>query len=126
MEDINFSKKELYSSKKGVSIIFYMKKIFPGYYKIGFCSYILVISILIQLLAHSYFLSFFLDEWKNFLERMGCEELDVESKDDESKEELRGEESKEQLGEEESKEELREEVRNWASFRGQTLSRTGE
>ncbi|KAM3732281.1 hypothetical protein ACB098_11G048200 [Castanea mollissima] len=93
MEDINFSKKELYSSKQGVSIIFYMKKIFP-------------------------------DEWKNFLERMGCEELDVESKDDESKEELREEESKEQLGEEEPKEELREEVRNWASFRGQTLSRT--
>lgn len=57
---------------------------------------------------------------------MGCEELDVESKDDESKEELREEESKDQLGEKESKEELREEVRNWASFRGQTLSRTGE
>lgn len=44
-----------------------------------------------------------LDEWKNFLERMECEDLDG----------LRS------TGKEE-------ELRNWASFRGQTLSRTGE
>lgn len=44
-----------------------------------------------------------LDEWKNFLERMGCENLDALKK--------------------EGKEE---ELRNWASFRGQTLGRTGE
>jgi callose synthase len=43
----------------------------------------------------------FPDEWKNFLERMGCDNLDALKK--------------------EGKEE---ELRNWASFRGQTLSRT--
>ncbi|KAH9779588.1 putative callose synthase 8 [Citrus sinensis] len=69
-EDINFSMKELYSSKEEVSIIFYMQKIYP-------------------------------DEWKNFLERMGCENLDTLK--DEGKEE---------------------ELRSWASFRGQTLSRS--
>lgn len=30
MEDINFSMKELHSSQREVSIIFYMQKIFPG------------------------------------------------------------------------------------------------
>ncbi|KAJ0102053.1 hypothetical protein Patl1_05004 [Pistacia atlantica] len=70
LEDVNFSMKELHSSKEEVSIIFYMKKIYP-------------------------------DEWKNFLERMGCENLDA-VKDEEKEEELR----------------------NWASFRGQTLSRS--
>lgn len=46
---------------------------------------------------------FILDEWKNFLERMQCEYSEV-LKDESKKEELR----------------------NWASFRSQTLSRTGE
>ncbi|XP_022717420.1 putative callose synthase 8 isoform X2 [Durio zibethinus] len=70
MEDINFSMKELQSSKGQVSIIFYMQMIFP-------------------------------DEWKNFLERMGYQSLNELIED----------------GKEE-------EIRNWASFRGQTLSRT--
>ncbi|KAL6283334.1 hypothetical protein ACE6H2_014263 [Prunus campanulata] len=70
MEDINFSMKELHSSQREVSIIFYMQKIFP-------------------------------DEWKNFLERMVCENLD--GLKDKGKEE---------------------DLRNWASYRGQTLSRT--
>ncbi|XP_012074237.1 putative callose synthase 8 isoform X2 [Jatropha curcas] len=70
MEDINFSMKELDSSKEEVSILFYMQKIYP-------------------------------DEWKNFLER-----LDYDSSE---------------LFKDESK---KEELRNWASFRGQTLSRT--
>ncbi|XVF18396.1 hypothetical protein REPUB_Repub11eG0018000 [Reevesia pubescens] len=70
MEDINFSMKELQSSKGQVSIIFYMQMIFP-------------------------------DEWKNFLERMGYQNLDELIDDDKE-----------------------EEIRNWASFRGQTLSRT--
>ncbi|XP_050112527.1 putative callose synthase 8 [Malus sylvestris] len=48
-----------------------------------------------------YMQKIFPDEWKNFLERMGCENLDGLK--------------------EESKEE---ELRNWASYRGQTLSRT--
>ncbi|WMV39602.1 hypothetical protein MTR67_032987 [Solanum verrucosum] len=70
MEEVKFSKKELNSRKQaGVSILFYMKKIFP-------------------------------DEWENFLERMEKEGID------------------------ESSDEIEEEERNWASFRGQTLSRT--
>ncbi|CAH9091019.1 unnamed protein product, partial [Cuscuta epithymum] len=69
-EEVKFSSKELHSRKQGVSINFYMKKIYP-------------------------------DEWKNFSERIG---MDI-SNDlvDESYEE---------------------EIRKWASFRGQTLSRT--
>lgn len=43
-----------------------------------------------------------IDEWKNFLERIGCENL--ENLNDDQKEE---------------------ELRQWASYRGQTLSRTG-
>ncbi|KAI6687102.1 hypothetical protein NL676_023930 [Syzygium grande] len=70
MEDINYSMKELlHSSQEEVSIIHYMKKIYP-------------------------------DEWSNFSERMGSG--DVKGLQDQNCEELR----------------------NWASFRGQTLSRT--
>ena len=43
------------------------------------------------------------DEWKNFLERVGCK----------NEEELREDE------------ELEEKLRLWASYRGQTLTRTG-
>ncbi|KNA15478.1 hypothetical protein SOVF_097910 [Spinacia oleracea] len=70
MEEVKFSVKELLSSQEQVSIIYYMRKIYP-------------------------------DEWKNFLERMGCEDLNS-------------------LLEIDKEDELRE----WASFRGQTLSRT--
>ncbi|KAI3457533.1 hypothetical protein Pfo_014196 [Paulownia fortunei] len=70
MEEVKFSKKELHSSKEGVSISFYMQKIFP-------------------------------DEWQNFLERLGSENVDGVN-DDTNEEDLR----------------------DWASFRGQTLSRT--
>ncbi|XP_057540291.1 putative callose synthase 8 isoform X2 [Amaranthus tricolor] len=69
-EEVKFSMKELLSSQEQVSIIFYMKKIYP-------------------------------DDWKNFLERMGCDDLDA----------LKSRNKEDQL-------------RNWASFRGQTLSRT--
>ncbi|XP_062011839.1 putative callose synthase 8 isoform X2 [Rosa rugosa] len=47
-----------------------------------------------------YMQKIFPDEWKNFLERMGYENLDGLEKD------------------------KKEDLRNWASFRGQTLSRT--
>ncbi|PIN16654.1 1,3-beta-glucan synthase/callose synthase catalytic subunit [Handroanthus impetiginosus] len=70
MEEVKFSKKELHSNKEGVSISFYMQKIFP-------------------------------DEWENFLERLGSEKPDS-STDDINEEDLR----------------------DWTSFRGQTLSRT--
>jgi len=45
------------------------------------------------------------DEWNNFLQRVKCS----------SEEELKGNES----------DELEEELRRWASYRGQTLTRTG-
>lgn len=48
-------------------------------------------------------LSLYADEWNNFLERVDCK----------SEEELR------------SRDELSEELRLWASYRGQTLTRTG-
>ncbi|KAL0353936.1 UNVERIFIED_CONTAM: putative callose synthase 8 [Sesamum angustifolium] len=70
MEEVKFSKKELHSSKEGVSIGFYMQNIFP-------------------------------DDWENFLERLGSEKVD---------------DSNDYINEEA--------LRDWASFRGQTLSRT--
>ncbi|XP_044505154.1 callose synthase 3 [Mangifera indica] len=75
-EEVLFSLKELESpNEDGVSILFYLQKIFP-------------------------------DEWKNFLERVKCL----------SEEELKGSD--------ERSDELEEELRLWASYRGQTLTRT--
>ncbi|KAL5539883.1 hypothetical protein UlMin_043582 [Ulmus minor] len=74
-EEVLFSLNDLESpNEDGVSILFYLQKIFP-------------------------------DEWQNFLERVGCNE-----------EELKGSE--------ELDEQLRLELRLWASYRGQTLTRT--
>lgn len=70
MEDVKYSSTELHSNREGVSILFYMQKIFP-------------------------------DEWENFLERVGTENLYA---------------SNDEINEED--------LRNWASFRGQTLCRT--
>ncbi|CAK8540523.1 unnamed protein product [Lathyrus sativus] len=73
-EEVLFSLHDLDSpNEDGVSILFYLQKIFP-------------------------------DEWNNFLERVKCR----------SEEELKGNES----------DELEEELRLWASYRGQTLTRT--
>ncbi|CAL0300448.1 unnamed protein product [Lupinus luteus] len=73
-EEVLFSLRELDSpNEDGVSILFYLQKIFP-------------------------------DEWNNFLQRVNCS----------SEEELKGNES----------DELEEELRRWASYRGQTLTRT--
>ncbi|CAL0316283.1 unnamed protein product [Lupinus luteus] len=73
-EEVLFSLRELESpNEDGVSILFYLQKIFP-------------------------------DEWNNFLQRVNCS----------SEEELKGNES----------DELEEELRQWASYRGQTLTRT--
>ncbi|KAL1323213.1 callose synthase 3 [Arachis ipaensis] len=72
-EEVLFSLTDLDSpNEDGVSILFYLQKIFP-------------------------------DEWTNFLERVNT-----------SEEDLKGNES----------EELEEELRRWASYRGQTLTRT--
>ncbi|GAB4856101.1 Callose synthase 3 [Ancistrocladus abbreviatus] len=71
-EEVLFSLRELeLLNEDGVSILFYLQKIFP-------------------------------DEWTNFLERVNCK----------SEEELK------------RSEELEEELRLWASYRGQTLTRT--
>ncbi|XP_054822446.1 callose synthase 3 isoform X2 [Prosopis cineraria] len=71
-EEVLFSLRELESpNEDGVSILFYLQKIFP-------------------------------DEWNNFLQRVKCS----------SEEELKG------------NDELEEELRLWASYRGQTLTRT--
>ncbi|XLR45632.1 hypothetical protein S83_030292 [Arachis hypogaea] len=73
-EEVLFSLRELESpNEDGVSILFYLQKIFP-------------------------------DEWNNFLQRVNCS----------SEEELKGNES----------DELEEELRLWASYRGQTLTKT--
>ncbi|XP_019429555.1 PREDICTED: callose synthase 3-like [Lupinus angustifolius] len=73
-EEVLFSLRDLDSpNEDGVSILFYLQKIFP-------------------------------DEWNNFLQRVNCS----------SEEELKGNES----------DELEEELRLWASYRGQTLTRT--
>ncbi|KAL6591573.1 hypothetical protein ACP70R_050076 [Stipagrostis hirtigluma subsp. patula] len=71
-EDVLFSSQALEEQNEdGVSILFYLQKIYP-------------------------------DEWKNFLERVHCK----------NEEELR------------ETEQLEEELRLWASYRGQTLTRT--
>uniref|UniRef100_A0A6N2KJI9 1,3-beta-glucan synthase n=2 Tax=Salix viminalis TaxID=40686 RepID=A0A6N2KJI9_SALVM len=72
VEEVNYSINLLEKQNEdGVSILFYLQKIFP-------------------------------DEWKNFLERVGCT----------SEEELRANDV------------LEEELRLWASYRGQTLTKT--
>ncbi|XP_042395925.1 callose synthase 3-like [Zingiber officinale] len=72
-EDVLFSSKEINEpNEDGVSILFYLQKIYP-------------------------------DEWTNFLERMGCKTED---------------ELRDRYGE------LEEDIRLWASYRGQTLTRT--
>ncbi|XP_059074532.1 callose synthase 3 [Cryptomeria japonica] len=71
-EEVLYSMQELQKENEdGVSIVFYLQKIYP-------------------------------DEWKNFLERVECE----------TEEEVLGDQKKKQ------------ELRHWASYRGQTLTRT--
>lgn len=91
-------------NEDGVSILFYLQKIFPGLlfstllglFCVVFCVniYTYVVTDLVYL-KHP-------DEWENFLQRVGCT----------SEEELK-------------KSDDLEELRLWASFRGQTLTRTG-
>lgn len=94
-------------NEDGVSILFYLQKIYPGLIFILFC-FCVVILIRLLLYPCSIFLDeqivcISLDEWKNFLERVKCT----------SEEELKG------------VSELEEELRLWASYRGQTLTKTG-
>jgi len=97
-EEVLFSLRDLETpNEDGVSILFYLQKIFPG----DFCSYAVNVAYILESRLEPDLLS--PDEWNNFLERVKC------------------------LSEEELKEsdELEEELRLWASYRGQTLTRTG-
>lgn len=107
-EEVLFSLHDLEEpNEDGVSILFYLQKIYPGLIFILFC-FCVVILIRLLLYPCSIFLDeqivcISLDEWKNFLERVKCT----------SEEELKG------------VSELEEELRLWASYRGQTLTKTG-
>ena len=84
------------ANEDGVSILFYLQKIFPG---LCFSCYeACLISPFPLTLQYNP-----TDEWNNFLERVDCY----------NEEELRG------------SDELEEQLRLWASYRGQTLTRTG-
>lgn len=98
-------------NEDGVSILFYLQKIYPGLF-FYFCFvfhflFCIVIFVLVlfpcTILLHEQLVCICLDEWKNFLERVKCS----------SEEELKG------------VSELEEELRLWASYRGQTLTKTG-
>lgn len=103
MEEVKFSEDELLSDQDEASILSYMQKIYPGHlssiiWSFHYCATAALISFCCWDL---YFPSInnghvliILDEWKNFLERLGTKVT-------------------------------HEEIRYWASFRGQTLSRTG-
>jgi callose synthase len=76
-EDVMYDLKKLCEENKdGISILFYLQKIYP-------------------------------DEWQNFLERIGLTGRTVDTKVDEKNEEVILQ------------------LRLWASYRGQTLARTG-
>lgn len=117
-EPVLFSRDHLGErNEDGVSILFYLQKIFPGFcissrYICKSTAWpkqalvfifksprVVIICITTLLLLIWSWIS--LDEWKNFLERFDCK------------------------SEEELKEELDEELRLWASYRGQTLTKTG-
>lgn len=104
-EDVLFSSQALEEQNEdGVSILFYLQKIYPGSMEnalICECTYLVLrILLIIKLMPLFNILA---DEWKNFLERVNCK----------TEEELRETEQSE------------EELRLWASYRGQTLTRTG-
>jgi callose synthase len=109
-EDVLFSSQNLEEpNEDGVSILFYLQKIYPGYSRPP--------KILLELTYHAFYLFLISikpdliswkcmnpeDEWKNFLERVDCK----------TEEEVREDET------------LEDELRLWASYRGQTLTRTG-
>ena len=105
-EDVLFSINDLENliEEDGVSILYYLQKIFPGsppLFELLLLSLTIISVRKTYMLFHKIVIS--TDEWKNFLERVKCK----------NEEELR------------EKEDLEEELRLWASYRGQTLTRTG-
>lgn len=106
-EDVLFSSQALEDQNEdGVSILFYLQKIYPG--SLEMSKYRGLHDSIIPLKSswiskYFLFLGFLVDEWKHFLQRVDCN----------TEEELR-----------ETKQ-LEDELRLWASYRGQTLTRTG-
>lgn len=106
-EDVLFSSQALEDQNEdGVSILFYLQKIYPG--SLEMSKYRGLHDSIIPLKSswiskYFLFLGFLVDEWKHFLQRVDCN----------TEEELR------------ETEQLEDELRLWASYRGQTLTRTG-
>lgn len=118
-------------NEDGISLLFYLQKIFPGLYLLGrnlallapstFREIYVIISFFIihddwLLICLSSFFNFvliigylnlWLDEWKNFLYRIGRDENSEDSELFNSPNDIL-------------------ELRFWASYRGQTLARTGK
>lgn len=106
-EEVLFSLQDLDSpNEDGVSILFYLQKIFPGLpiHRNLFCYINIKNSEHIQCIFCYRFGCQCTDEWNNFIQRVKSTEEDI-----------KGCES----------DELVEELRLWASYRGQTLTRTG-
>lgn len=102
MEEVTFSIDLLEQpNEDGVSILFYLQKIFPGPF--SFSLFFLLISCSISNWYSILLNSCNTDEWTNFLERMNCT----------SEEQLRTSLA------------LEEQLCLWASYRGQTLTKTG-
>ena len=95
-EDVLYSDEELNKENEdGISILFYLTKIYPGEY-FYMLTYISVPLVYVPSFTNWNWCT--VDEWANFHERLKSEDI------------------------EEDKEEL---MRQWASYRGQTLYRTG-
>ena len=96
-EDVLYSDEELNKENEdGISILFYLQKIYPGELHPPAFSFIFN-----AMDKNLHLLDYILDEWTNFLERIRDPKLGYTEK------------------------ERMESIRHWVSYRGQTLSRTG-
>ena len=110
-EEVLFSLRELeVQNEDGVSILFYVQKIFPG--EIYIMGNIGGLCFFNRHFKHFLFFWWYqidhADEWNNFLERVSHD----------NEEEFKGSD--------ELEEDKLEKLRLWASYRGQTLTRTGK
>lgn len=106
-EEVLFSINSLEKpNEDGVSILFYLQKIFPGFiYSVFDFWYCYCYGYMLDLEWRTLIWTTILmtDEWDNFLERIGCNnEEDIKLDPN-----------------------LEEDLRLWASYRGQTLTKTG-
>lgn len=109
-EDVLFSMNLLEKpNEDGVSILFYLQKIYPGFF---FLTFSWIYYVLLKF--HPIRLIIPIEQWTNFLERVQCA----------NEEELRNKLELEDIHN--KTDELKEELRLWASYRGQTLTKTGK